>query len=417
MVNFPNNNTPRSTSNTLKTPSAGNTNEKPLLSLEYIDPEFLKGFPGGFDVLKETAKKNEVVELGRGAISFAQLYKFSNDKQYIVRIMRHGKENSHIRAEKEIEIYKKLKEASDYTEYISDLVFAKDVIDDYGLATYFIFVYDRGNTLDKYIKSNNKTKSFDEIRSIYNRLKECLAFIHRNGVVHRDISPDNIFMTKEKLLLFDFDASCLEGIDCDSHDFKGKVHYATKNALNKRGLGETSFGIYYYYTPSTDNYALAVILKNDLIQLAKTDDDEKKVTDFAEKEFSLISKEMNKKTHTRTSKGGMRKGRRTRKTKKGGYNRTAMGFPKFGGTATTACSSCTHQQTKFPASELLRGGACPCAMAPQLQGGYKATKRNLKYLKLWKQGKSIGFTMRSSLKAKGLIPRANGTYRVSPKYR
>ena len=35
---------------------------------------------------------------------------------------------------------------------------------------------------------------------------------------------------------------------------------------------------------------------------------------------------------------------------------------------------------------------------------------------LWKKGKSIGFTMRASLKAKGLIPRANGTRRVSKKY-
>lgn len=52
-----------------------------------------------------------------------------------------------------------------------------------------------------------------------------------------------------------------------------------------------------------------------------------------------------------------------------------------------------------------------------LFGGYKPTKKNLKYLKLYKQGKSIGFTMRSSLKAKGLIPRANGTYKVSSKYK
>lgn len=56
-------------------------------------------------------------------------------------------------------------------------------------------------------------------------------------------------------------------------------------------------------------------------------------------------------------------------------------------------------------------GGCGCGI-----GGYRATKRNLKYLRLWKKGKSIGFTMRSSLKAKGLIPRANGTYRVSNKY-
>jgi hypothetical protein len=83
----------------------------------------------------------------------------------------------------------------------------------------------------------------------------------------------------------------------------------------------------------------------------------------------------------------------------------------------------------------LKGGACGCQQIPKLptplgggykarsakytskRGGYKPTKRNLKYLKLWKKGKSIGFTMRSSLKAKGLIPRSNGTKRVSPKYR
>ena len=50
-------------------------------------------------------------------------------------------------------------------------------------------------------------------------------------------------------------------------------------------------------------------------------------------------------------------------------------------------------------------------------GGYKPTKKNLEYLKKYKKGKSIGFTMRSSLKAKGLIPRSNGTYKVSKKYR
>ena len=48
---------------------------------------------------------------------------------------------------------------------------------------------------------------------------------------------------------------------------------------------------------------------------------------------------------------------------------------------------------------------------------YRPTKKDKKYLALYKRGKSIGFTMRSSLKAKGLIPRSNGTYKVSNKYR
>ena len=61
------------------------------------------------------------------------------------------------------------------------------------------------------------------------------------------------------------------------------------------------------------------------------------------------------------------------------------------------------------------GGSCGCGTS--LTGGYRPTKRNQKYYRLWKKGKSIGFTMLASLKAKGLVPRSNGTRRVSNKYR
>ena len=52
-----------------------------------------------------------------------------------------------------------------------------------------------------------------------------------------------------------------------------------------------------------------------------------------------------------------------------------------------------------------------------VKGGYRATVRDKKYLARLRAGKSIGFTMRASLKAKGLLPRANGSKRVSQKYR
>ena len=88
-------------------------------------------------------------------------------------------------------------------------------------------------------------------------------------------------------------------------------------------------------------------------------------------------------------------------------------------------------QTPLPASvtqPLQNGGGCGCMMKGGLRGkgrrtrrarrgGYRATAKNRKYLRRWKQGKSIGFTMRSSLKAKGLIPRASGKKVVSPKYK
>lgn len=87
-------------------------------------------------------------------------------------------------------------------------------------------------------------------------------------------------------------------------------------------------------------------------------------------------------------------------------------------------------QTPLPASltqpMVQNGGACGCmawkggrgrGTRRLRRGGYRATAKNRKYLRRWKQGKSIGFTMRSSLKAKGLIPRASGKKIVSPKYK
>lgn len=60
---------------------------------------------------------------------------------------------------------------------------------------------------------------------------------------------------------------------------------------------------------------------------------------------------------------------------------------------------------------------CPCAQLPGPQaGGYKATRRNRQLLRKYRAGKKIGFTAKASLKAKGLIPRSDGRYVVSPKY-
>jgi hypothetical protein len=55
------------------------------------------------------------------------------------------------------------------------------------------------------------------------------------------------------------------------------------------------------------------------------------------------------------------------------------------------------------------------------RAGYKPTRKNLNAVRRWKRGESIGFTMTSSLKAKGLIPRTSktmkGKYVVSRKYK
>jgi hypothetical protein len=59
--------------------------------------------------------------------------------------------------------------------------------------------------------------------------------------------------------------------------------------------------------------------------------------------------------------------------------------------------------------------ACPCLFGKQ-KGGYRATRKNRNMLRRYKRGESIGFTGVASLKAKGMLARSNGSYKLGPKY-
>ncbi len=73
----------------------------------------------------------------------------------------------------------------------------------------------------------------------------------------------------------------------------------------------------------------------------------------------------------------------------------------------------------------MSGGGCGCnrpAPVPYMgMGGlYKPTRKNMNLFRAYKRGKSIGFTARSSLRAKGILPRNSrkhrGKYVLGPKY-
>ena len=70
--------------------------------------------------------------------------------------------------------------------------------------TYIIMEYLEGESLSSYIKMNGimaPETAFDMIRPVVKSLEK----IHRQGIIHRDISPDNIMLTKEnRLVLMDF---------------------------------------------------------------------------------------------------------------------------------------------------------------------------------------------------------------------
>jgi len=92
--------------------------------------------------------------------------------------------------------------------------------------------------------------------------------------------------------------------------------------------------------------------------------------------------------------------------------------------------SCGVSSCSVLPAGLQSGGGCGCSSGRNsrglfggLVGGgkvYCATRRNLQMLRKYKRGVSIGFTGRSSLLAKGLLPRGSekykGKYVLGPKY-
>lgn len=303
-----------------------------------------------------------------------------------------------IRSEREITIYEQLKKDPEYSNYISNLLYADAHLAATKKESVFLFAFEPGQVLSDFIRTHKQAISNETIMAIYNHLIKAIEFLDKNGVVHRDIKPDNIYFSfvRSIPLLFDFDASCRIGVDCVSYEFTGSPQYAIPNSkVLRQQEGFSATTKIYDYTPIYDRYSVAVMLEKDLSELAKTTKDKEEIKAYA-KHIQMMLLAQNK---NRQKVGG----------------RIGVLFPRFGGTRKR------------------RGGACPCQVVPKIPiplgqegyrggykariGGYKATKRNIKYLKLWKQGKSIGFTMRSSLKAKGLIPRANGTKRVSNKYK
>lgn len=83
--------------------------------------------------------------------------------------------------------------------------------------SYIVMDYIDGLTLHAYIKSIDKPMTFDQVMNLMTPMLKTLSRMHESGMVHRDISPDNIMLTKNptRIYLIDFgsarEASPVEG--------------------------------------------------------------------------------------------------------------------------------------------------------------------------------------------------------------
>ena len=80
---------------------------------------------------------------------------------------------------------------------------------------YFVMPYVEGPTLDAVLKKHGRLTVADATR-VARDLLEALAHAHGKGIVHRDVKPDNIIVTRHGALLLDFGiarAVALSGTD------------------------------------------------------------------------------------------------------------------------------------------------------------------------------------------------------------
>ena len=76
------------------------------------------------------------------------------------------------------------------------------------LTAYIVMEYLDGVTLKEYLKENGGKMPYDKALEVMLPVLAALNAVHQEGIIHRDISPDNIFLTKEgEVKLLDFGAA------------------------------------------------------------------------------------------------------------------------------------------------------------------------------------------------------------------
>ena len=114
---------------------------------------------------------------------------------------------------------------------------------------YFVMDYIEGKSFDEYIKERGGKVTVQEAENILLPIMDALYAVHSKGIVHRDVTPDNIYITNNGVVkLLDFGAARYSlGDKSRSLDVILKHGFAPKEQYTRRGK----------QGPFTDVYSLA----------------------------------------------------------------------------------------------------------------------------------------------------------------
>lgn len=131
-----------------------------------------------------------------------------------------------------------LEEAKTLAEFIGNenIVRVYSYFEEYGTA-YFAMEYIEGESFQDYIKSHGGKISWEEATKFLLPVMDALIAVHSKGIIHRDVTPDNIYITKEGVVkLLDFGAARYSlGDKSRSLDVVLKHGFAPKEQYTRHG--------------------------------------------------------------------------------------------------------------------------------------------------------------------------------------
>jgi len=136
---------------------------------------------------------------------------------------------------------------------------------------YFIMEYLDGCSFGEYIAKHGGHLSWDDTARVMLPVLEVLGQIHDKGIIHRDVSPDNIYITKDGLVkLLDFGAARHSlGNVSQSLDVVIKHGFAPKEQYSRRGRQGPFTDV--YAASATIYYALTGVKPDESIDRAEED--------------------------------------------------------------------------------------------------------------------------------------------------